>query len=106
MSGAYAAAWFQLVERSTCDSTGVFSCAGPGILMLLVGVPVAYVVLAIGLRIARTPLPWLAPMAVAGALVLLAELAELVDLPLWLWPVVVAALCAAWAYGGTRVARA
>jgi purine-cytosine permease-like protein len=66
---------------------------------------VAYVALAIGLRIARTPLPWLAPMAVAGALVLLAELAELVDPPLWLWPVVVAALCAAWAYAGTRVAR-
>jgi hypothetical protein len=96
VSAVYLAAWYQLVERSTCEGTGLFDCAGPAFLMLLVGVPMSYVFLSLGLRATGAPQPWLAPLAVAAVVVVLARFSSVVDLPLWLWPAVVAVLCALW----------
>jgi hypothetical protein len=102
VSAVYLAAWYQLVERSTCEGTGLFDCAGPAFLMLLVGVPMSYVFLSLGLRATGAPQPWLAPLVVAAAVVVLARFSSVVDLPLWLWPAVVAVLCALWTIATNR----
>ncbi len=93
VSAGYLGAWYLAVERPVCEQTGVFACAGPGILMYVVGVPVAYLVWSLALRAARAPLPWLCPVAVLTALMLLAPL---IELPLWVWPAVPALLSALW----------
>jgi purine-cytosine permease-like protein len=102
VSSAYLATWYQLVERSTCESTAMLGCAGPSIVMLLVGVPLCYIALALGLRLARAPLPWLAPLAVVVGVFVLAQVTDAVAPPLWLWPAAVGVLCALWAMLGRR----
>jgi hypothetical protein len=74
----------------------MFACAGPAILMYLVGIPVGYVVWSLGLRAVCAPLPWLAPVVVLIALVLLVQVSEVIEPPMWVWPVVAGALTAGW----------
>ena len=95
----YVTVWYLAVERPTCEQTGAFACAGPGILMYVVGVPVSYVLWSLGLRVVWAPLPWLAPLAVLAVLIVLVPLSEPIEPPLWMWPGVVALLCVAWARG-------
>lgn len=97
VSAGYAGAWYLAVERPTCEQTGVFACAGPGILMYVVGIPVTYVLWSLGLRAARVQLPWLAPVAVLLVLIVLVQLTEPIEPPLWVWPAVAALACALWA---------
>ena len=93
----YLALWWVVVERPTCDQTGMFACSGPAISMYLFGVPATYVVWSLGLRLVRGPLPWLAPVAVLMALVVLVPMSEVIEPPIWVWPAVAGALNAAWA---------
>lgn len=102
VSGGYLGTWWLVVERPTCDQTGMFACAGPAILMYLVGVPVAYLVWSLGLRAVRVGLPWLAPLAVLMLLIVIVPAAEVVEPPKWVWPFVAALGCGLW----TRLVRA
>ncbi|HEX5861993.1 MAG TPA: hypothetical protein VFY58_09135 [Nocardioides sp.] len=97
VTSGYLALWWVLVERATCEQTGMFACSGPAISMYLFGVPTAYVVWSLGLRLVRAPLPWLAPVVVLMALVVLVPTSEVIEPPTWGWPVVAGALTAAWA---------
>ena len=97
VSGAYLTAWQVLVEGVTCESTGVFACAGPGLLMYLIGVPLAYVAWSLGLTWAGQALPWLAPLVVMGALVIVVPLTGSMELSQAWWLIVVAVMSAGWA---------
>jgi hypothetical protein len=96
VAAGYLRAWYLAVERPTCTDTGVFACAGPALAMYVLGVPAAYVVLAVGLRVTGAPLPWLVPAVVLLALILLVPLSEPVDPPAWVWPPAVGLVCAGW----------
>jgi hypothetical protein len=96
VTAGYLGLWQVTVEAPTCDQTGMFACAGPAILMYLVGIPVGYVVWSLGLRAVCAPLPWLAPVVVLIALVLLVQVSEVIEPPMWVWPVVAGALTAGW----------
>lgn len=96
VTGTYFVVWQVTVELPTCDQTGMFACSGPAFLMYVVGIPVTYVVWSLGLRAVRAPLPWLAPVGVLGALIVLVQIAEVVEPPTWVWPVVAGAVTAAW----------
>lgn len=71
VSGAYLTAWEALVERATCESTGIFACAGPDLWLYFIGVPLAYAVWSLGLTWARQAVPWLGPLVVLGPLAIL-----------------------------------
>ncbi|WP_432478523.1 hypothetical protein [Nocardioides sp. GXQ0305] len=87
-----AVAFLQARERS-CGSMSAGECVGAGLTEWLATVLVAYVAWAVALRVARTALPWLAPVAVvAGVSVFIVPL----DPPLWASVVGVALLGAAW----------
>ena len=97
--GAFLAAWQILVERATCESTGVFACAGPGLFLILVGVPLTYVVWSLGLAWAGLALPWLAPVMVMGCLVVVVPLTAGMSVPTAAWVAVIAVMTAGWAKG-------
>jgi len=97
--GAFLAAWQILVERATCESTGVFACAGPGLFLTLVGVPLTYVVWSLGLAWAGLALPWLAPVMVIGCLVVVVPLTAGMSVPTAAWVAVIAVMTAGWAKG-------
>ncbi|MGA9749699.1 MAG: hypothetical protein WBQ50_19775, partial [Nocardioides sp.] len=84
-AAGYLGVWEVVVERQVCESTGMFACAGPALVMYVVGIPLAYVVWSLGLRAVRAPLPWLLPVV---TVLVLAMLAPLVDPPVWVWPAV------------------
>ena len=86
-----------VVEQATCNKTGMFACSGPAFLMYVVGVPVTYVVWSLALRVVRAPLPWLAPLAVLAAMLVLAPMTEAFEPPKWVWPAVMGALTGVWA---------
>lgn len=97
--GAFLAAWQILVERATCESTGMFACAGPSIYLTLIGVPLTYVVWSLGLAWAGLALPWLAPVMVMGCLVVVVPLTAGMNVPTAAWVAVIAVMTAGWAKG-------
>ena len=97
--GVFLAAWQVLVERATCESTGMFACAGPSLVLILVGVPLTYVVWSLGLAWAGLALPWLAPVMVMACLVVVVPLTARMDVPTVAWVMVIAVLTAGWAKG-------
>ena len=94
---AFLAAWEILVERATCESTGMFDCAGPGLLLVLVGVPLTYVVWSLGLTWAGLALPWMAPLIVMGCLVVVVPLTARLNVPTAAWVAVIAVMTTGWA---------
>lgn len=97
--GAFLAAWQILVEQATCESTAMFGCAGPGLFLMLVGVPLTYVVWSLGLTWAGLALPWLAPVMVMACLVVVVPLTAGLHVPTAAWIAVIAVMTTAWAKG-------
>ncbi len=85
-------AWWRATDGYACDSTGVLACAGPALLVTLLGVPAALVAGGTVLRLAGARLGALGVLAVVAVTWLLVLVSELVDPPLATWPVVVGAL--------------
>ncbi|GAB2744255.1 hypothetical protein [Nocardioides pakistanensis] len=106
LTGCYLGVWQVYVEQDPCESTAMLGCIGRGLQMYLVGLPVLYLLWALGMRLLGVALPWLAPLAVALALLVLAEPAQWLDLDLWVWPVLLGAVNAGWVrLAGLRAQR-
>lgn len=101
--GALLAAWQRVVEDAVCESTAALGCVGPALLLIVVGVPICYAGWSFGLALTGAALPWLAPLAIFGCLVVLVPLAAplAVPNPAWLAFTSVASAMWAWAVGRT-----
>lgn len=106
LTGCYLGVWEVYVEHDPCESTAVLGCIGRGLQMYLIGLPVLYLLWVLGMRLLGIALPWLAPVAVGVAVLLLVEPAEWLDLGPWVWPAVAGAVNAGWVrMAGTRAQR-
>lgn len=99
--GAFLAAWQRIVEDAVCEGIG---CIGPALLLILVGVPICYVGWSFGLARTGAALPWLAPLAIFGCMVLLVRMTAPLAVPnpaWWLAFTSVTSATWAWAVGKT-----
>ena len=97
-SAGFVAAWYFVVEvPRSCDQTGVFACMGDDLLLVIFGIPITYVLWPLGLRLAKAPMPWLAPFAVLTIISVLVSVTLAIEPPLWIWPIVASAICGLWA---------
>ena len=96
LPGLYAAAWDLFVGESTCRAVQPGDCMGAPLAMTLVGLPVTYAALAIGLRLTGARFVSLAPLAIGLALFVVARMLTPYDTPVLVWLVIAALLSAAW----------
>jgi hypothetical protein len=95
--GLYLVAWDLFVTQSTCTTfQPPDGCTGRPLAMTLVGLPVLYVVWAVGLRGTGARHAALAPLALGVALFVLARMVMPYETTLWLWPTATGVLSAAW----------
>ena len=94
--GLYLAAWDLFVTQSSCPAFQPDGCTGRPLAMTVVGLPVLYVVWAVGLRGTGARLAALAPLALGLALFALARIVMPYETSLWLWPTVTGVLSGAW----------
>ena len=94
--GLYVAAWRLFVAGSGCRPRTIGDCMGAPIAMAVVGLPVLYVVWAVGLRLTGARLSWLAPPAIGLALFVLARIIGPYETPVLVWLVAGAVLSAGW----------
>jgi hypothetical protein len=94
--GLYVAAWRTFVAGSTCLPDAMGDCMGAPLAMVLVGLPVLYVVWAVGLRLCGAHYPWMAPPAIGLGLFVLARIIGPYETPVLVWLIVAAALSAGW----------
>ena len=92
----YLAAWDLFVTQSSCPAFQPDGCTGRPLAMTVVGLPVLYVVWAVGLRGTGARLAALAPLALGLALFALARIVMPYETSLWLWPTVTGVLSGAW----------
>jgi hypothetical protein len=96
-SAGFTAAWYLVVEApGSCDQTGVFACMGDDLLLVIFGIPITYVLWPLGLRLAKAPMPWLAPFAVLTIISVLVSVTLAIEPPLWIWPVIASIICGLW----------
>jgi hypothetical protein len=94
--GLYLVAWDLFVTQSSCQGFEHDSCTGAPLAMTLVGIPLVYVVGAVGLRATGARHAGLAPLALGIALFVAARIVVPYDTSLWLWPTITGVLSAAW----------
>ena len=94
--GLYVAAWRTFVAGSTCQEDTIGDCMGAPLAMAVVGLPVLYVVWAVGLRVTGAPYSWMAPPAIGLALFVLARIIGPYETPVLVWLVAAAVLSAGW----------
>lgn len=99
--GAFLFAWQRIVEDSGCESTAALGCVGPALLLIVIGVPICYVGWSLGLARTGSTLPWLAPLAIFGLLVVVVPMTAplAVPVPAWLAFTSIASATWAWALG-------
>jgi hypothetical protein len=94
--GLYVAAWRTFVGGSTCRADAGGDCMGAPLAMAVVGLPVLYIVWAVGLRVGGAAYPWMAPAAIGLALFVLARIIGPYETPVVVWLVAAAVLSAGW----------
>ena len=94
--GLYLAAWDLFVTQSSCPAFQPDGCTGRPLAMTVVGLPVLYVVWAVGLRGTGARLAALAPLGLGLARFALARSELPYETSLWLWPTVTGVLSGAW----------
>lgn len=89
-------AWAAIADDDSCTSATVLGCAGPGIALALLGLPVAILLARASLRAAGASAPWVGVLFLLGCGWLLVSLVDVVEIPLVAWPPVAGALAAAY----------
>jgi hypothetical protein len=100
--GAFLAAWQRIVEDAVCESTAALGCVGPALLLIVVGVPISYVGWSFGLALTGAALPWLAPLAIFGCMVVLVPLAAPLAVPNPAWLAFTSVTSATWAWAAGK----
>lgn len=88
------AAWWAATDGYECEATGPLACAGPGLLVALLGVPTAFVLGVVCFRVAGASSGFLGVLGVFVATWALVLVSEPLEPPVAIWPLVAGALAA------------
>jgi hypothetical protein len=94
--GLYLVAWHLFVTQSSCRGFEHDDCTGAPLAMTMVGIPLLYVVWAVGLWATGARFAGLAPLAFGLALFVTARIVVPYETSLWLWPSITGVLSAVW----------
>lgn len=93
----YAWVWIASSDYE-CGDTGVLACMEYWVAAMVVATPTVYVLWSLAFKALGTRWPWLAPLGVFAALVVLSAPLGSLDVPLPVWLCLCGVLSASWAW--------